>query len=80
MPASRVPDKHACGLEHQKQQEELTLVAQTKPFNLRETKVIRDLLPEDINQLVSVSGMVTRCSNVIPEMQCAHPALSVCGG
>ena len=35
--------------------------------------MIRDLLPEDINQLVSVSGMVTRCSNVIPEMQCAQP-------
>jgi len=45
--------------------------AQTKPYNLRETKVIRDLMPEDINQLVSVSGMVTRCSSVIPEMQCA---------
>ena len=45
--------------------------AQTKPYNLRETKVIRDLMPEDINQLVSISGMVTRCSSVIPEMQCA---------
>ena len=40
-------------------------------FNLRQKKVIRDLNPEDIEQLVSVSGMVTRCSNIIPEIRCA---------
>ncbi len=39
-------------------------------FNLRQKKVIRDLNPEDIEQLVSVSGMVTRCSNIIPEIRC----------
>lgn len=43
-------------------------------FNLLETKVIRDLNPEDIERLVSVSGMVTRCSNIIPEVRWAlHP-------
>jgi hypothetical protein len=44
--------------------------------------VIRDLMPEDINQLVSVSGMVTRCSSVIPEMQCAprRPRPRAAGG
>ncbi len=41
-------------------------------FNLREKKVIRDLNPEDIEQLVSVSGMVTRCSNIIPEIRSAR--------
>ena len=40
-------------------------------FNLLETKVIRDLNPEDIERLVSVSGMVTRCSNIIPEVRWA---------
>ena len=39
-------------------------------FNLRQKKVIRDLNPEDIERLVSVSGMVTRCSNIIPEIRC----------
>ena len=38
-------------------------------FDLRLKKVIRDLNPEDIEQLVSVSGMVTRCSNIIPEIR-----------
>ena len=44
---------------------------QANVFNLREKKVIRDLNPEDIEQLVSVSGMVTRCSNIIPEIRSA---------
>ena len=45
---------------------------QANVFNLREKKVIRDLNPEDIEQLVSVSGMVTRCSNIIPEIRSTH--------
>ena len=45
---------------------------QANVFNLREKKVIRDLNPEDIEQLVSVSGMVTRCSNIIPEIRSAR--------
>ncbi len=47
-------------------------------FNLMERKVIRDLDPDDIDRLVSVSGMVTRCSNIIPEVRSSsappHPA------
>ena len=42
---------------------------QANVFDLRQKKVIRDLNPEDIEQLVSVSGMVTRCSNIIPEIR-----------
>lgn len=45
--------------------------AQVKMFNLLETKVIRDLNPGDINKLISVGGMVTRASTVIPDLQCA---------
>lgn len=44
---------------------------QVKTFNLRELKVIRDLNPADINRLISVSGMVTRTSSVIPDLTCA---------
>lgn len=43
-------------------------------FNLMERKVIRDLDPDDIDRLVSVSGMVTRCSNIIPEVRSASSA------
>ena len=50
----------------------LTWRLQTKTFNLPETKVIRDLNPSDINKLISVSGMVTRASTVIPDLQCAQ--------
>lgn len=49
----------------------LTICLQTKPHNLVETKVIRDLNPSDINKLISVSGMITRTSNVIPDLRCA---------
>ena len=44
---------------------------QVKMFNLMETKVIRDLNPSDINKLISVGGMVTRASTIIPDLQCA---------
>ena len=44
---------------------------QVKTFNLQESKVIRDLNPADINRLISVSGMVTRTSAVIPDLTCA---------
>ncbi len=40
---------------------------QVRPFNLKEHKVIRDLNPEDMNKLISVSGMVTRSSSIIPD-------------
>lgn len=43
---------------------------QSRIYNLRETKVIRDLNPADINKLISVSGMVTRTSGVIPDQRC----------
>ena len=46
------------------------VVMQCKPYNLRETRVIRDLNPSDVDNLISVSGMVTRTSNVIPDLRC----------
>ncbi|KAK8886288.1 DNA replication licensing factor, mcm4 component [Tritrichomonas musculus] len=53
---------------------------QTRMFNLMETTTIRDLQPADIDKLVSVRGMVTRTSSVIPDLteaalrcrQCNH--------
>ncbi|GFH24102.1 DNA helicase, partial [Haematococcus lacustris] len=41
-------------------------------FNLENTRTIRDLNPEDIDTLVSVQGMVTRTSSIIPELRTAY--------
>ncbi|EAY21962.1 MCM2/3/5 family protein [Trichomonas vaginalis G3] len=41
---------------------------QVRPYNLLETKSIRELHPTDIDRLVSVRGMITRSSPVIPDL------------
>lgn len=48
-----------------------TAVMQIAPFNLKDPKVIRDLNPEDVECLISVAGMVTRTSNIIPDLRSA---------
>lgn len=53
---------------------------QTRMFNLMKVTTIRDLDPSDIDKLVSIRGMVTRTSSVIPDLteaalrcrQCNH--------
>ncbi|XP_054277531.1 DNA replication licensing factor MCM4 [Macrosteles quadrilineatus] len=63
-------DRHpAAVLEHQ---------IQVRPFNAQKTKDMRSLNPEDIDQLISVSGMVTRTSNIMPEMREAFFKCMVC--
>ncbi|KAG8295080.1 DNA replication licensing factor, mcm4 component [Homalodisca vitripennis] len=63
-------DRHpAAVLEHQ---------IQVRPFNAQKTKNMRLLNPEDIDQLISVSGMVTRTSNIMPEMREAFFKCMVC--
>lgn len=51
---------------------------QVRPFNAEKTKNMRLLNPEDIDQLISISGMVIRSSNIIPEMREAFFRCSVC--
>ncbi|XP_072115075.1 DNA replication licensing factor MCM4 [Mobula birostris] len=51
---------------------------QVRPFNALKTKNMRSLNPEDIDQLITVSGMVIRCSQLIPEMQEAFFSCQVC--
>ena len=43
-----------------------------------QTKNMRSLNPEDIDQLVTINGMVIRTSNLIPEMREAHFRCSIC--
>ncbi|CAG2178198.1 unnamed protein product [Oppiella nova] len=49
-----------------------------RPYNVIKTSTLRDLNPEDINQLITISGMVTRCSNIIAEMCVAYFECTVC--
>merc|ERR1719357_1420521 len=51
---------------------------QVRPFNADKTANMRSLNPEDIDQLITVTGMVIRASNLIPEMAVAHFQCSVC--
>lgn len=49
-----------------------------RPYNVMRAINLRNLNPEDINQLVTLSGMVIRCSDIIPEMNEAFFECSVC--
>lgn len=51
---------------------------QVRPFNAEKTKNMRSLNPEEIDQLITISGMVIRTSNLIPEMQEAFFKCHVC--
>ncbi|XP_046387076.1 DNA replication licensing factor MCM4 [Ischnura elegans] len=64
-------DKHpGAVLEHQ---------IQVRPFNAVKTRNMRALNPEDIDQLITISGMVIRTSGIIPEMREAFFRCVVCG-
>lgn len=48
-----------------------------RPYNLSEPRAIRDLDPNDIEALVQIDGLVTRVSNVMPDLRCASALLSL---
>jgi len=51
---------------------------QVRPFNADKTANMRSLDPQDIDQLITITGMVIRASDLIPEMSSAHFVCSVC--
>uniref|UniRef100_A0A8C5FI45 DNA replication licensing factor MCM4 n=1 Tax=Gadus morhua TaxID=8049 RepID=A0A8C5FI45_GADMO len=51
---------------------------QVRPYNALKTRNMRSLNPEDIDQLITISGMVIRTSQLIPEMQEAFFQCAVC--
>lgn len=53
---------------------------QVRTFNLREVKTMRDLNPEDIDQMVAVRGMITRTSAVLPDIKLGFFRCSACQG
>lgn len=50
-----------------------------RPFNLEKCINMRDLNPGDIDKLISIKGLVLRCTPVIPDMKQAFFRCSVCG-
>ncbi|CAH8456734.1 unnamed protein product [Dicrocoelium dendriticum] len=52
---------------------------QIRPFNCAQMRDLRSLNPEDLDQLVRVSGLVIRLSSLIPEMMRAEFRCAVCG-
>ncbi|XP_071647446.1 DNA replication licensing factor MCM4 isoform X2 [Temnothorax longispinosus] len=51
---------------------------QVRPYNVMRTTSMRLLNPEDIDRLITVTGMVIRTSNVMPEMREAFFKCIVC--
>ncbi|XP_008296786.1 DNA replication licensing factor MCM4 [Stegastes partitus] len=51
---------------------------QVRPYNALKTRNMRSLNPEDIDQLITISGMVIRTSQLIPEMQEGFFQCQVC--
>lgn len=51
---------------------------QVRPFNLSDLSPMRNLNPSDIDQLVCLKGMVTRCSAVIPDLKEAFFRCTIC--
>ena len=52
---------------------------QVRIINLQKENRIRDLNSSDIDRLISISGIVIRTSEIIPEMQEAYFKCTVCG-
>jgi DNA replicative helicase MCM subunit Mcm2 (Cdc46/Mcm family) len=46
---------------------------QVRTYNLKTTKNMRELNPTDIDQMVSIRGMVTRTTGVQPDLQVRGP-------
>lgn len=51
---------------------------QVRPFGADRTTSMRSLNPEDIDQLITIAGMVIRTSSLIPEMREAFFQCHVC--
>ncbi|CAI4229912.1 unnamed protein product [Auanema sp. JU1783] len=62
----------------EKYQRQLPVPIELRPFNADKTRNMRGLNPTDIDQLITITGMVTRTSTVIPEMRMGFFQCSVC--
>uniref|UniRef100_A0A915Q7V6 DNA replication licensing factor MCM4 n=1 Tax=Setaria digitata TaxID=48799 RepID=A0A915Q7V6_9BILA len=62
----------------EKYQKVLYAPIEVRPFNAQKTRNMRALNPQDIDQLITISGMVVRTSPLIPEMRQAYFQCTVC--
>lgn len=62
----------------EKYQKVLYAPIEVRPFNAQKTRNMRALNPQDIDQLITISGMVIRTSPLIPEMRQAYFQCTVC--
>uniref|UniRef100_A0A0R3RRE8 DNA replication licensing factor MCM4 n=1 Tax=Elaeophora elaphi TaxID=1147741 RepID=A0A0R3RRE8_9BILA len=62
----------------EKYQKVLYAPIEVRPFNAQKTRNMRALNPQDIDQLITISGMVIRTSSLIPEMRQAYFQCTVC--
>ncbi|KAH8873524.1 DNA replication licensing factor mcm4-A [Schistosoma japonicum] len=58
---------------------QLERAIQIRPFNCARSRDLRSLDPDDLDQLVTVSGLVIRLSPLIPEMMRAEFKCVICG-
>lgn len=52
---------------------------QVRPFNLKKIHNMRDLDPIDIDNLISIRGMIIRCSSIIPDLTTGYFRCTNCG-
>ncbi|KAL6514542.1 DNA replication licensing factor, mcm4 component [Orobanche gracilis] len=52
---------------------------QARIFNLKTSTSLRNLNPSDVEKMVSIKGMIIRCSSIIPEIREAVFRCLVCG-
>lgn len=55
------------------------LSVQVRPFNLHSVQRMRELEPQHVDSLVSISGLVIRASSFIPDLRVAHFKCTSCG-
>uniref|UniRef100_A0A183V2D3 DNA replication licensing factor MCM4 n=1 Tax=Toxocara canis TaxID=6265 RepID=A0A183V2D3_TOXCA len=60
-------------------QKVLNTPIEVRPFNAEKTRNMRALNPGDVDQLITITGMVTRTSTLIPEMRQGFFQCYICG-
>ncbi|MFH4981295.1 hypothetical protein AB6A40_008004 [Gnathostoma spinigerum] len=79
-PADIIPylDMTVNELFTEKYQKSLYAPIEVRPFNAEKTRNMRALNPQDVDQLITITGMVTRTSTLIPEMRQGFFQCSIC--
>lgn len=79
-PADVIPymDMTVNEIYQEKYNRALATPIELRPFNAEKTRNMRSLNPSDIDQLITITGMVTRTSSLIPEMRMGFFQCTIC--